>query len=180
MTPFDILSVFSVHGAYARPPLLTSSTSLANPQPPPPHPVLPSLHPHSPTDMSSYFLTFNGRLGRLVLDYELQQLGLMLQPQQPAAATAATAAAPAAAGEAGGAAAAARQRPIKRILVGHSLGGACAALEVSPLLHCARRAGGSTAPPLRPPSNPGRLVTPTVGQHLATHTAALGNNATCT
>ncbi|KAG2429307.1 hypothetical protein HXX76_011075 [Chlamydomonas incerta] len=73
-----------------------------------------------PTDMSSYFLTFNGRLGRLVLDYELQQLGLLLQPQQPAAAATAAATAEQAAE---------RERPIKRILIGHSLGGACAALE---------------------------------------------------
>ncbi|EFJ48521.1 hypothetical protein VOLCADRAFT_90829 [Volvox carteri f. nagariensis] len=30
-----------------------------------------------PSDISSYFLTFNGRLGRFVMDYELQQLGLI-------------------------------------------------------------------------------------------------------
>ncbi|GIL51728.1 hypothetical protein Vafri_7657 [Volvox africanus] len=30
-----------------------------------------------PSDISSYFLAFNGRLGRLVMDYELRQLGLI-------------------------------------------------------------------------------------------------------
>ncbi|GLI69240.1 hypothetical protein VaNZ11_013815 [Volvox africanus] len=30
-----------------------------------------------PSDISSYFLAFNGRLGRLVMDYELHQLGLI-------------------------------------------------------------------------------------------------------
>ncbi|KAG2437581.1 hypothetical protein HYH02_011221 [Chlamydomonas schloesseri] len=79
-----------------------------------------------PTDMSSYFLTFNGRLGRLVLDYELQQLGL-LQPA-PASAPTVTATAAEGGGE-GTTAASGRQGPIKRILIGHSLGGACAALE---------------------------------------------------
>ncbi|KXZ46407.1 hypothetical protein GPECTOR_44g81 [Gonium pectorale] len=114
-----------------------------------------------PSEMSSYFLTFNGRLGRLVLDYELQQLGLLAggdggggggrAPAGSAVAAAATAAAepqratggdsvqssiaaPSAGGGAmaqsvkAGAEAGARP-PIKRILLGHSLGGACAALE---------------------------------------------------
>ncbi len=81
--------------------------------------------------MSSYFLTFNGRLGRLVLDYELQQLGLLQPPQGPAG-TATAAEGRGGASTAAGAAAG-RQAPVKRILIGHSLGGACAALEVSAL-----------------------------------------------
>lgn len=134
--------------------------------------------------MSSYFLTFNGRLGRLVMDYELQQLGLTptSQPEADAACsrapssgdsrpdprvsatprplphgagvastlTATTAAAGGA--QCGGSSVEMalgdsdgpqsehqkqetrsprkKRRAVRRILLGHSMGSACAALEV--------------------------------------------------
>jgi len=90
-----------------------------------------------PATLSAYSLAFNGRLGRLIQDYELASRGL-LSPRgeggegggplpritaRPAAAVAA------AAGVGGGARPAAAAPRVRRVLVGHSLGSASAALE---------------------------------------------------
>lgn len=97
-----------------------------------------------PTDLSGYFLAFNGRLGRLILDYELAACGLLAAAaleregresfphaelhEAPGGGAAEAAAAAGAAAGAAGAAGAAASAP-KRVLMGHSLGSACAALE---------------------------------------------------
>jgi hypothetical protein len=48
----------------------TQALSSAAPKTPPPH-------SNRPTDLSGYYLTFNGRLGRLVMDYELKEAGAL-------------------------------------------------------------------------------------------------------
>ncbi|KAG2492621.1 hypothetical protein HYH03_009037 [Edaphochlamys debaryana] len=100
-----------------------------------------------PPDMSAYYLTYNGRLGRLVMDAELRAMGLegaggagsaeagpgapslsgtartpkTGSPREQQAGSAADPGAAVPGGSASGG--------LRRILIGHSLGGACAALE---------------------------------------------------
>ena len=84
--------------------------------------------------MKHYTLAQNGAIGREIMDAELAEACQIPPSQVPAAAGPAAKAKQAAEGQASlaGRAGAARgqQRPVARVLLGHSLGGACVAEEV--------------------------------------------------